>query len=384
MEFDWPEEALAFRNEVTAFLERELPAWWDVGVNTLTAAATASHHDFCREFAARLAAHGYLTPHWPSEYGGRSAGAWELFALGEVLSAYGDPRGQQYMNVNWIGPAIMRYGTPEQKARFLGAMSRGELQFCQGFSEPGAGSDLAALRTSAVRDGDDYVVNGQKIWTSYARTADFCFLVVRTEPASRGPAGMSVLLAPMDLPGLTVRPIPNLMDHAFCELFFDGFRVPVSSRLGPENEGWQVAMDALAFERIGMARFSRGLRLLDDLIRRLQASGQWSTQPDVQGRVGKALAACHAARALAYRAVDARARALPPGPEANLARMASNSAERLAADAIFDLSPDALQDGSLADAALKGALPSGHATGAMEINLGIIAKRGLGLGGGGP
>ncbi|AMN47768.1 hypothetical protein ACG33_11800 [Steroidobacter denitrificans] len=381
MEFGWPEEALAFRNEISVFLDRELPPWWDIGVNTLTAAAGTPHHEFCREFCAKLAKHGYLTPHWPTEHGGRNAGAWELFALSEVLSAYGDPRGQQYMNVNWIGPAIMRYGTPEQKTHFLGGMSRGEIQFCQGFSEPDAGSDLAALRTSASRDGEDYLINGQKVWTSYALTADFCFLVVRTDPASRGPAGLSVLLVPMNLPGLTVRPIPNLMDHGFCELFFDDLRVPVSSRLGPQGEGWKVAMDALAFERIGMARFARALRLLDELIARLHGSGELST-PAVAEKVGRAIAACHAARAIAYRVIDARARSLPPGPEANLARLASNWAEQFAVDVIFELSPDALQAGSLADEALKSALPSGHATGSIEVNLGIIAKRALGLTGG--
>jgi alkylation response protein AidB-like acyl-CoA dehydrogenase len=378
MEFDWPEEALAFRKEIVAFLERELPPWWDISVNTLTAAAGAPHHEFCREFSAKLASHGFLTPHWPTEYGGRDAGAWELFALSEVLSEYGDPRGQQYMNVNWIGPAIMRYGTPEQKVYFLQRMSRGDLQFCQGFSEPDAGSDLAALRTTAIRDGDDYVVNGQKVWTSYALTADYCFLVVRTDPASRGPAGMAALLVPMNLPGLTVRPIPNLMDHGFCELFFDDFRAPISSRLGPENEGWKVAMDALTFERIGMARFARALRLLDELIRRLKRSGK-STGPAAAERIGRAIAACHAARAVAYRVIDARARSLPPGPEGNLARLASNWAEQFAVDVIFDLSPDALEAGSLADEALKSALPSGHATGSVEVNLGLIAKRALGL-----
>ena len=378
MEFDWPEEALAFRKEISTFLDQELPAWWDISVNTLTAEAGASHHEFCREFCAKLAKHGYLTPHWPAEYGGRNAGAWELFALSEVLSEYGDPRGQQYMNVNWIGPAIMRYGTPEQKEFFLKRMSRGEVQFCQGFSEPDAGSDLAALRTMAIRDGDDYVVNGQKVWTSYALTADYCFLVARTDPASRGPAGMAALLVPMNLPGLTVRPIPNLMDHGFCELFFDDFRVPISSRLGPENQGWKVAMDALMFERIGMARFARALKLLDELIGRLQKSGELS-RPAVAERVGRAIAACHAARAVAYRVIDARAHSLPPGPEGNLARLASNWAEQYAVDVIFDLTPDALEAGSLADGALKGALPSGHATGSVEVNLGLIAKRGLGL-----
>ncbi|MBS0613771.1 MAG: acyl-CoA dehydrogenase family protein [Proteobacteria bacterium] len=378
MDFEWPERALAIRKEICDFLDRELPPWWDINVNTLTAEAGAAHHDFCRDFSIKLAKHGYLTPHWPREYGGRDAGAWELFALSEVLSAYGDPRGQQYMNVNWIGPAIMRYGTTEQKEYFLGRMSRGELQFCQGFSEPGAGSDLAALRTSAIRDGDTYVVNGQKVWTSYAVTADYCFLLVRTDPHSRGPAGLSTLLVPMGTPGLTVRPISNLMDHGFCELFFDDCRVPIASRLGAENQGWKVAMDALSFERIGMARYARALKLLDEMIKRLRTSGELDN-PVTAERVGQAIAACHAARALAYRVIDARARSLPPGPEGNVARLASIWAEQIAVDAIFDLTHDAVEAGSLGDQALKSALPSGHATGSIEVNLGIIAKHGLGL-----
>ena len=150
----------------------------------------------------------------------------------------GEPRSSQYMNVNWVGPTIMAYGTPEQKALHLPRISAGNAFWCQGFSEPEAGSDLVSLRTLAIRDGDDYVINGSKIWTSYVNYAEHCFLIVRTDPTSKRHQGISVLLVPMQTPGIEVREIPSVVgDRYFFEVFFSDARVPVSCRLGPENAG---------------------------------------------------------------------------------------------------------------------------------------------------
>ena len=182
MEFGWSDEDEAFRSDLEAFLEQTLPDDWAEmskdGPGSDTQAA------FSKQFCRKLAEKGWLTQHWPTEFGGKDAAPWRHAILSERLWAMGEPRGAQYMNVNWIGPAIMEHGTEEQKAHHLPLISSGQVLWCQGFSEPEAGSDLVALRTAALRNGDDYVVNGSKIWTSYANHADYCFLLVRTDPDS--------------------------------------------------------------------------------------------------------------------------------------------------------------------------------------------------------
>ena len=172
-----------------------------------------------KAFCAALGEGGFLTPHWPKAYGGREASPWEQLIISEETWSVGEPRGGQYMNTNWIGPALMAYGTPEQQAEHLPPITRGEVNWCQGFSEPDAGSDLAALRCRAVRDGDTYVVNGEKIWTSYAHAAEYCFLLVRTDPDSPKREGITILLVPMDTAGHRgprdpepVRPPPDPRD----------------------------------------------------------------------------------------------------------------------------------------------------------------------------
>ena len=262
MEFDWSEEDERFREEFRAFLEEVLPDDWES--MSEHGPGSDAQAEFSRSFCRAMADRGWLTQHWPAEYGGRDASPWRHAVVGEELWAVGEPRGPQYMNVNWIGPAIMAFGSDEQKAFHLPRISRGEVLWCQGFSEPEAGSDLVALRTAARREGDDYVVDGSKIWTSYANHADFCIALVRTDPASSRHRGISVLLLPMDTDGIEVREIPSVVgDRYFHEVFFDDVRVPVSCRLGPENEGWSVVTYALQYERVGAARYARAGLTLD-------------------------------------------------------------------------------------------------------------------------
>jgi hypothetical protein len=189
--------------------------------------------------------------------------------LQEEYWAHNEPRGPQYMNVNWLGPAIIHFGTEEQKRFFLPKLAAGKMQWAQGFSEPEAGSDLAALRCSAVPDGDDFVVNGQKIWISYGDIADYCFLLCRTDPASSRKEGLSVLLVDLSLPGVERRPISSTLGyHRINELFFDDVYVSRSALLGPQNDGWRVATTALAFERSGSARYARAARTMGLIERR--------------------------------------------------------------------------------------------------------------------
>src|SRR5581483_5327894 len=206
MEFGWTREQEDYRKRIRAALDELLPPDW-YSKYVPQSYASDDQIAFSREFCPGLAERGLLVRHWPEEYGGGNGEAWEQFILAEEMKAAGEPRGPQYMNVNWIGPALMRYGTPEQKAQHLPGIAGGTTIWCQGFSEPGAGTDLAALRTKAERVGDHYVINGSKIWTSYARKADWCFLLART---GQGRKEISVFLIRMDTPGVSVTSFPGL------------------------------------------------------------------------------------------------------------------------------------------------------------------------------
>ena len=309
MEFDWSESDVAHRREVRAFLEAELPADWEEIAKDGPGSDTQSA--FSKDFCAKLAERGWLTQHWPGEYGGSDAEPWRHSIIGEEMWAVGEPRGAQYMNVNWIGPAIMEFGSEEQKAHHLPRISAGQVLWCQGFSEPEAGSDLAALRTSARREGEEYVVNGSKIWTSYVQNAEYVILLVRTDPQSRRARGISVLLVSMDLPGIEVREIPSVVgERYFHEVFFTDVRVPVSALLGPENEGWAVVDYALQYERVGAARYARAALTLDRLAELARARGRLE-DPIVVEKLGEARALCEAARVLTYRVIDLRAKGAP-------------------------------------------------------------------------
>jgi len=246
MDFDFSPEDEAFRAELRAFLDDELPEWWKtVFVDDERAMP------FTREFCHQLAARGWLTLSWPAEHGGADGSVWQQAVVREEMWAAGEPRGPQYMNLNYIGPLIMRFGTPEQQARHLPRMAAGDVLWCQGFSEPEAGSDLASLKTRAVRDGDHYVVNGQKIWNSYADApADHCLLLARTNTEVKKQLGISMFLVDMRTPGITVRPIPSMAGKSeFSEIFFDDAAIPVTDRLGDEDQGWTLVGEGLAFER---------------------------------------------------------------------------------------------------------------------------------------
>jgi alkylation response protein AidB-like acyl-CoA dehydrogenase len=377
VEFGWSEEDLTFRKEVRAFLDAELGDEW---TGTTALLGSPENVAFSRRFAAALADRGWLTPHWPVEHGGNGATSWQHAILGEEMWSIGEPRGPQYMNVNWIGPSIMMFGTEEQCREHLPRIARGDVIWCQGFSEPGAGSDLAALRTRAVRDAGEYVVNGQKVWTSYASVADFCYLLVRTGAEETGPQGITVLLVPTDLPGFEIREVGSIVgDHAFHELFLTDLRVPVSCRLGPENEGWRVVRQALAFERVGAPRWARAQHLLEQVAEWAQEHGQLGA-PWVRDRLGEARAATEAARMLFYRVIDEREHDEPQSPSANLARVAMVESERLVGRLAADLMGTAgLVSATLADTALRKSLAAGVAAGTYEIQLNMVARLVLGL-----
>ncbi len=378
MEFGWTDEDREYRRELRAFLDAELPPNWEE--MSKGGPGSEAQARFSREFAARLAERGWLTQHWPRDYGGADASPWRHAITSEEMWSRGEPRGPQYMNVNWIGPAIMKFGTEEQKREHLGRISRGEDLWCQGFSEPEAGSDLAALRTLAIRDGDDYRVNGSKIWTSYANHADFCFLLVRTDPDSKRHRGISVLLMPMATPGVEIREIPAVVgERYFHEVFLTDARVHLSCRLGPEHEGWSVVTYALQYERVGAPRYARAALTLDQLAEHARQRGRLE-EPGILEQLGEARTLCEAARILTYRVIDQRAKDEPPSADSNVARVAGTLAERAVAELTLELfGAESLEYGSFGDSQFRMAMTAGVAVGATEIQLNLVAHRFLGL-----
>lgn len=370
MNFDFTPEQAALRERVRALLARELPPDWEH--ISRHGPGSPEQTAFSMEFCPRLAAEGLLVPHWPVEHGGRGAPAWEHFIVGEELFAAGEPRGPQYMNANFIGATLMKYGTPQQQARYLPPMAAGRAVWCQGFSEPSAGSDLASLATRAVPRGDDYVINGGKVWTSYAGMAQTCFLLART---GAGKGGIAIFLVPMASPGITVRAIPSLIGHGdIHEVFFDDVVVPASARLGEEGQAWAIIGYALSLERVGLARYAFSRRVLDRMVDELQAQGRFGAS-GVRAQAARALTACEAARLLVYRVVDQRARGLPPSADSNLARVAVIQADHAVSDFALDHFGDELCGNAwpLVGAHHERAIAAGIAAGAAEIQLNLVA-----------
>jgi alkylation response protein AidB-like acyl-CoA dehydrogenase len=252
MDLNLSAEDQAFRDEVRRFLDENLS-------EDLREAGAKTGGVFA-DFAAGLRWHkvlaqrGWSAPSWPKEYGGTGWNATQRYIFARECTAVDAPRIFS-MGLRMVGPVIMKFGTPEQKAKYLPRIVAGDITFCQGYSEPGSGSDLASLKTRAVRDGEDYVINGTKIWTTGAHVADHMFCLVRTATEGKSQDGISfVLLDSMQTPGLSVKPIVTLAgDHEVNQVFFDNVRTPVANRIGPENAGWTVAKYLLEFERGGDA-----------------------------------------------------------------------------------------------------------------------------------
>jgi alkylation response protein AidB-like acyl-CoA dehydrogenase len=374
MDFTWSEDDAAFRSELRTFVEDELPQRW---LELIPGEEPAS--DFILDFCRKLGQKGWLTPHWPQQYGGTDGSAWQFIILGEELWSAGEPRGSQYMNVNWIGPAIINAGTAEQRDYHLRRISAGDVFWCQGFSEAGAGTDLANMATTAVRDGDDYVINGEKLWTSYAGEADFCFLLARTDLQSTGNKGISVFLVPTDTPGFTIEPIPSVLDiHEFNRLTFTNVRVPASVRLGPENGGWRVVREALSHERIGGPRYARAAQVTQRL-REVARERGWLDRDGIKTRLAQAEASCEAARLLVYQAIHARSQGRSEDRAVSLARVAIVRCERLVAELALEMFEDeGLELGSMGNSQLKTSMIAGLGGGSVEVQLNMVARSLLG------
>ena len=270
---DSPQEA-SFRKEVRAFIKEEMPAelsrrgkggamFGGGGGRFLQ----EGYWQKLRGWLDKLNERGWVAPAWPTEYGGAGLTVIEQFILNQEMATLGAPRSPNVIGLGWAGPTIILYGTDEQKKQHLPPILKAESFWCQGFSEPEAGSDLASLQTRAVRDGDDYVINGQKIWTSGAHGAGWMIMLARTDPDAPKHKGISYFLLDMKSPGITVRPLVNMAgSHDFNEVFFDNVRVPQENLVGEENRGWYIGTTTLDFERSGIATGVSHALTVDDYV----------------------------------------------------------------------------------------------------------------------
>jgi len=247
MDLTYPQESEAFRAEVRTWLEANLPkGWFEPGFKMSAEERTA----FNAGWTAKLFEGGWICAGWPQEYGGKGLSLIEQVVLNEEFARAEAPMRADFFGDTLVGPTILQWGTEEQKQEFIPGILGGKISWCQGFSEPNSGSDLASLKTTAVLDGDEWVINGQKVWTTLAQHADYVFLMVRTDPTAPQHAGISYLLVPMHQPGVEVRPIIQVDGSAeFNEVFFTDARCPKGNVVGGVNNGWKVAMTTLGFER---------------------------------------------------------------------------------------------------------------------------------------
>jgi len=320
MDLQFSPEDIAFRDEVRAFIAENYPAHLrgKVGREDLSKEDMLSWHRV-------LAKKGWVAPAWPKEYGGTGWNAVQRYIFSEEL-ARAETTPILPFGIAMVGPVIYTFGTPEQKAKFLPGILSGDDWWCQGYSEPGAGSDLASLRTRAERDGDHYVVNGQKTWTTLAQHADWGFFLVRTDPTSKPQEGISFLLIDMKSPGVTVRPIITLGgEHEVNEVWLENVRVPVENRIYEENKGWTCAKFLLAHERTGIAgvaRSKRGVERLRDIARSEVDQGQPLIQnPFFKRKIAELEIDLTSLEYTELRSLASSAAGKGPGPESSLLKI---------------------------------------------------------------
>ncbi len=374
MDFQLTPEEEAFRAEVRAFLDEHLPE-----------PVPQDDPAFLARWNEAVRKKHWVGFNWPPEYGGGGGDLMRQFILKEEMSARrAPPLGTDFMGLTWVGPAIIAHGTDTQKAKHLERILDGLSYWCTGYSEPDVGSDLAALQCRAVRDGDDYVINGQKIWTTAAHVATDIFMLVRTDPEVAKWKGISCILLPMDSEGIEIQPIPNLSGKAsFNQVFFNDVRTPVENRLGAEGEGWRVVMGALANERSGISEATEMLQHLDDiraLARTARRNGRPALEDDgVRRRLSDMEIRIEAMRLTGLRHLTEQLNGKPSGSETAINKLQRGILE-------FDMSEltlELLGTGAQLQGPLTHEALAWHGTviggGSPNIQRNIIGERILGL-----
>jgi alkylation response protein AidB-like acyl-CoA dehydrogenase len=375
MDLTFSESEIAFRDELRAwFAANDAGAEPDGGEDRKNA--------WRRDFQRRLAEGGWAAVHWPREYGGRGATLTESAIFFEELGRSGAPLPINVLGLLLAGPTIMTWGSDRQKERYLAPILTAEEIWCQGFSEPDAGSDLASLKTRAVRDGDDWVVTGQKVWTSGAQFSKWCMLVARTDSDAPKHKGLTYFLMDMQQDGVQIRPLRQITgEPEFNELFLDGARIPNENVLGGEGNGWKVALTTLMNERAGLGFFLqvRLRQLLDRVIDEAARAGLLE-DPVVADRLGELHLRTEIVRLTAYRGLTATEKYGQPGPEGSLVKwMWSDTNQRLTQLAADLLGPRALRADDPWAYELLRARGNSIEGGTTEVLKNIVAERVLGL-----
>jgi alkylation response protein AidB-like acyl-CoA dehydrogenase len=375
MDFNFEPEEEAFRQEVRAFIDANLPP-----------AKRRQDPKSIAAWNAKLAEQRWIGFSWPRQEGGGGGTLVQQFILKEEMAkAKAPPLGSDFMGLAWVGPALIRHGSEEQRRRFLPELLAGKSLWCTGYSEPDIGSDLASLQTRADREGDEYVVNGQKIWTTLAHLASWIFMMVRTTAESESRyGGITCLLIPMDTAGIEVQPIPSLMGvHSFNQVFFENVRVPVANRLGAEGEGWKVVMGALANERSGISEatgMERHLEDLKELARRSTRGGRPATSDSaVRQEIGRYEAKISAMRLNGMRNLSKQLQGQPPSTETSVNKYLRGALEIPMSNLAMSLLGSESQESGkwqIQSLAFHGVVIGG---GTPNIQRNIIGERILGL-----
>ena len=390
MDFRFTAEEEAFRKEVHDFIESECPSeLMGKGVNFFEQAPKLI------EWRGKVAKKGWVAPAWPKEYGGAGMTVMEQFIynLETAIMRAPSPIFIGGLAVAVIGPTIIIYGSEEQKQEHITKILAGQEMWCQGFSEPESGSDLASLQTRAVKDGDDYVINGTKVWSSNAHKANWCFLLARTDPDAPKHKGISYFITPMDAPGISVRPLINMAnEHVFNEIVFEDVRIPAKYLVGEENRGWYIGMTTLDFERSNISSAAGYRRSLEQLIgyaKETATNGhRMIDEPGVRGKLAELAIENTVGRNLSLRVASMQERNQIPNYESSAAKVYhSEYGQRLARAGVQILGLYGILDEESKHARLRGrfartyltSIGSTIAAGTSEIQRGIIAQRGLGL-----
>ena len=397
MDFKYSDEAEAFRREFRAWLEANMPKRRDnaeeeeIGSDIVRTDEGA--WKFALEWHRKMNSGGWVGVNWPKAYGGRGATLEQMVVYNEEMVRAHAPGIVNGLGIMLVGPTLIHWGTEEQKQRYVPKILSAEEIWCQGYSEPGAGSDVASLNTRAVEEGDYFIVNGQKVWTSGADRADWCILLVRTDPEAPKHKGISYLLVDMHSPGVTVRPLVQMTgDKGFNEVFFEDVRVLKKNLVGEKNQGWQVAVTTLMFERSSIATMRdmmNSVKHLAELAKNIGRNGR-SAWDDTSVRQKIAGFACEAA-ALRYgnlRQLTRRLKGLPPGPEGSVGKlsasdlnikMAKFALELLGPYSQFEHGAPLALDGGRWNYRMLAARAFTIAGGTSEIQHNIIGERVLGL-----
>ena len=388
MRFEFTPEESAFKSQLSSFLDDALPADWHGPADE----SRDDHWALNEQIKKGLADRGWLVMSWPEEYGGADSSPMMNTIFAEEM-AYRRAPGHDRFGTRMFGPTLMRFGTEEQRTKYLGSIARGEIQWCQGYSEPNSGSDLASLQTRAIEDGDDFIVTGAKIWTSLAHRADMMFMLVRTDPDAPPHKGISLIVVDMKSPGVEVLPIINMAGlHSFNQVVFDEVRVPKANLVGELNDGWRAGMTVLNFERSGIDYAAWARIALEELIEYVTNDDSLVTtaksDPSVRIKLAELHTEVEAARLMCFDVAYRQGQGEVPSSEASMSKVSASEVYLAVLDYGLELLGmyGALEMGSN-QAELQGRFmkmrlyyTSGPIlAGTNEIQKNIIAQRGLGL-----